>query len=215
MPPIIKGEPSSEPPDLNPIESWLNPTASWWLNPTASWYLGYMRLRFEEIARRCGPKTATWIFQKCIRDAEEQQNEAAARTREKAAQRGRELPKWPTAEQIAAANRKQISIWWARLPNRKFNAREKRLSDLLLQRLIEVRGYAEDFKPKQLPPIKKPGSISRNAPSRKLPALFGPTIRKARSRLRRQTEAESLPRPSLPKLSFRFTGTMLRMSSPS
>ena len=174
MPPIIKGEPSSEPPDLNPIESWLNPTASWWLNPTASWYLGYMRLRFEEIARRCGPKTATWIFQKCIRDAEEQQSQAAARTREKAAQRGRELPKWPTAEQIAAADRKQISIWWARLPNRKFNAREKRLSDLLLQRLIEVRGYAEDFKPKQLPPIKKPGSISRNAPSRKLPALFGP-----------------------------------------
>ena len=62
VPPIIKGEPSSEPPVLNPIESWLNPTASWWLNPTASWYLGDVRLRFEEIARRCGPSMATWIF---------------------------------------------------------------------------------------------------------------------------------------------------------
>jgi hypothetical protein len=172
VPPIIKGEPSSEPPDLNPTMSWLNSTASWWLNPTASWYLGDMRLRFEEIARRCGPSTAIWIFQKCIRDAEEQQSSQAAAIREKAAQRTRELTKWPTAEQIAAANRKQISIWWARLPDRKFNAREKRLYDLLLQRLIEVDGYPEDFKPNQLPPIKKPGSVKRNAPSSVLPALF-------------------------------------------
>jgi hypothetical protein len=142
------------------------------LNPTASWYLGYARFLLEKIAQRCGPQTAKWIFQKCIQGAEEQQSQAAAIPRAKAARRARELTKWPTAEQIAAADRKQISTWWARLPDRKLNAREKRLCDLLWGRYFEFGGYTEDFKPNQLPPIKKPGSVKRNAPNRRLPALF-------------------------------------------
>jgi hypothetical protein len=158
VPPIIKGEPFSEPPSLN---------------PTASWYSGDAWILFEEIARRCGPRTAKWIFQHCIRIAEEQQSsQAAAITRAKAARRARELTKLPTAEQIAAADRKQISNWWARLPDRKYNAREKRLYDLLRRRYVEVGGYGKDFKPNQLPPIKKLGSVKRNAPNRVLPALF-------------------------------------------
>jgi len=157
VPPIIRGEPCSEPPDLN---------------PTASWYSGDAWLLFGEIARRCGLLTAKWIFQNCIRVAEEQERQTAATTKAKAAQRTRELTKLPTAEQIAAADRKQISKWWARLPDRKFNAREKRLYDLLLRRYVEVGGYDKDFKPNQLPPIKKVGSVKHNAPNRDLVALF-------------------------------------------
>jgi hypothetical protein len=156
VPPEIDGEPPCEPPHLN---------------TTASHYLGDAWLLFAEVASRCGVATARFIFQKCISEAEKQEDRALGIQKKKAAQKARSLTTLPTAEQIAAADRKQISNWWARLPDRKITEREKPLYALLLKRYIEFGGYTKDFNP-NLPPLKKHGAVTRHAPNRELPALF-------------------------------------------
>jgi hypothetical protein len=155
--PKISGEPPSEPP---------------YLNTTANHYLGDASFLFGEISTRCGEATAEFIFQKCVSEAVKERHRVVGVQRAKAAQRARSLATLPTAEQIAAADRRQISIWWARLPDRKVAAQERPLYDLLRKRYIEFGGYAQDFNPNNLPPIKKPGSVKRRAPNRDLPVLF-------------------------------------------
>jgi hypothetical protein len=156
VPPVIDGEPPSDPPGLN---------------PTASWYSGDAWLLFAEIVGRCDLPTAKFIFQKCILVAEEQESRAATVTREKAARLARALPKLPTLEQITLADRQQVSRWWARLPDRRFNAQEKRVIAALTLRYQQLGGYPRGFN-ENLPPIKKRGSIKRAAPNADLPALF-------------------------------------------
>ncbi len=83
------------------------------------------------------------------------------------------MPKLPTAEQISQADRRQICIWWYRLPARKFKAVEQEIVALLWQRYVDVGGYPANFSPeKEIPPIKKRGSTMRNSPNAKLPKLF-------------------------------------------
>jgi hypothetical protein len=158
VPPEIKDEPRSEPP---------------YLNPTAHWYTQDAWNLFHEIAQRCELPTAKFIFQKCISVAEEQENQAAKIAKEKATRRTRASIKLPTAEQIAAADRKRICNWWAQLrrTDQKFNAQEKRVIDLLWRRYVDVDGYPEGFN-ENLRPTKKRGSVKRKAPNRELPALF-------------------------------------------
>jgi hypothetical protein len=177
VPPIIEGEPRSE---------------ARYLNATAHWYSGDAWFLFEEIIQRCGLPTAKFIFQKCVSVAEEQENQAAAVAKARVAQCARELIRFPTAEEIAAADRGQISRWWARLPDRKYDAQETRLYDLLRQRYVELGGYTKDFKPNQLPPIKKHGSVKRNAPNRDLPALFDSMKAKSGGKLTQIEFAEFL-----------------------
>jgi hypothetical protein len=153
----IKDEPLSDPP---------------YLNPTASWYSGDAWSLFCEIYQRCGLSTAKFIFQECISVADKQEGQAAAIDKAKSAQRMRELTKLPTPEEIVVADRKKICNWWARLPIRKLTAEEKRIVAILCRRYIEVGGYPKDFDPAKLPPIKKRGSVNRNAINAALPKLF-------------------------------------------
>ena len=110
VPPLIRNEPPSSLP---------------YLNSTAHWYLADAWDLFYEICGRCDVPTAKHIFQKCISVVDEQEIQAAAIDKARAAQRTRELNKLPTEEAIAAADRKTICNWWARLPGRKFSAKEK------------------------------------------------------------------------------------------
>ena len=157
VPPLIRNEPPSSLP---------------YLNSTAHWYLADAWDLFYEICGRCDVPTAKHIFQKCISVADEQEIQAAAIDKARAAQRTRELNKLPTEEAIAAADRKTICNWWARLPGRKFSAKEKTIVAALSRRYVEVGGYPHDFDPARLPPIKKRGSVKRNAINAGLPKLF-------------------------------------------
>jgi hypothetical protein len=156
LPPEFPGEPPSEPPSLNPTANWYSQDA---------WNL------FAEIAQRCGLPTAKYLFQSCITEADNQERAIVGRDRAKAAQRARELTKLPTAEQVASADRQKICNWYARLPSRKFRARERPIVDAIFKRYIAFGGYPVDFK-ENLPPIKKRGAVKRNAANAELMALF-------------------------------------------
>ena len=158
VPPKVKDEPASEPP---------------YLNPTANWYSGDAWFLFVEIAQRCGLPTAKFIFQKCVEVADEQENQAKAIQKAKAVRRDRAPIKLPTMEQIRAADRQQVSIWWARLrgTDQKFGNRDKPIIAALAERYKALDGYTRDFN-ENLPPIKKRGSKMRNSPNAELPRLF-------------------------------------------
>lgn len=155
--PTFPGEPPSEPP---------------YLNPSAHWYLGDASFLFQEIVERCGIATAKFLFQECIRVAEEQEQQAAAITKADAAQQARALAKLPTLPQIATADREQICRWWARLPTRMLTENEKEIVGALAQRYVDVRGYPKGFDPTRLPPIKKKGAKARKPRGAELPAMF-------------------------------------------
>src|SRR6478672_12940653 len=167
VPPKIRGEPPSKPPALN---------------TTASHYLADAWSLFAEIYARCGTGTAKFIFQRYISEVEKQENHDQEIAEKKAKRKARSLTTLPTVEQIAAANRKRICMWWVRLPDH-IPAREKPRYDLLLKRYIEFGGYPEGFDQNpNLPPLKKRGSVNRHSPNRDLPALFERGMRGGKTR---------------------------------
>jgi hypothetical protein len=154
-PPNIPNEPPSDPP---------------YLNPTANWFSGDAWFLFQEIVQRCGLPTAKFIFQKCINVADEKEDQARALEKAKAARRDRAPIKLPTIEQIDAADRHQISVWWARLrgTDQDFSADQERKIQHLAGRYREVDGYTKDFDETKLPPIPK----ERNQADAALLAMF-------------------------------------------
>jgi hypothetical protein len=159
VPSIIEGEPPSEPP---------------YLNPTASWYVGDARYLFAIMIEKCGYPTAKFIFEKCIKEGAEIEAANAKRSAN-AQQRPDAAPmKIPTIQEIDAADRNRICMWYARLltTDQRFSNREKEAVDRLAKRYIEFGGFPAGFKPK-LPPIKKKGATRKVRPAAaELPALF-------------------------------------------
>ena len=86
---------------------------------------------FTRITERHGLGTAKLLFERCIKLAnepsteEEQEQRAAEKAKAKAAQRVRAMTNLPTVEKVAVADRRQLCIWWYRLPARKFSTRER------------------------------------------------------------------------------------------
>jgi hypothetical protein len=156
-PPEIPDEPPSEPP-------YLNSTANWYLQP--AWDL------FAEIYQRCGAATAKFIFNRCIEEAEKQEREEGTKISATLSRRARELTELPTLDEVRAADRRQIVRWYAFWPDRKYKGKEKKITQLLQQRYVELGGHPEGFDPLKLPPIKRRGSVKHNAPNAELRALF-------------------------------------------
>jgi hypothetical protein len=157
---------------------------------------------FDRIAERHGLDTAKLLFELCIRLArepsieEQQEARAAALAKTKPARRSHELTKWPTMEEVVAADRKKICNLWARLPDRKYSAQEKRIYNLLLQRYVEER----------LTPIKKRGSITRNSPNAKLPAVFDRAFSELVAKLGRKPKQDEVAEAIMSKHGNRYGG---------
>jgi len=81
--------------------------------------------------------------------------------------------KLPTIEQINAADRHQICVWWARLrgTDQDFSVDEKQIIGHLAGRYVEVGGYTKDFDETKLPPIPQ----KRNHDDAILVAMFDRT----------------------------------------
>jgi len=168
------------------------------------------RALFDRIAERYGLDTAKLLFERCIKSAkepsieEEQKQLVAKKAKEKAAQQVRAMTELPTADRIAAADRRQICIWWYRLPARKFTAAEQTIVDLLWRHYVEVGGYPEGFKPERLPPPKKRGSITHNSPNAKLPAQFDREFSELAAKLGRKPKQEEVAEAIISKHGTRY-----------
>jgi hypothetical protein len=160
------------------------------LDPTASWYAGDAWYLFASMIESCGYPTAKFIFEKCIKEGAEieaKKEKRAATVQRRATAAPIELP---TIEEIDAADRHQISVWWKQLSDtdQDFSADEKLVIHHLAGRYKEFGGYTADFNPHR-PPIKRKGARARSAVNAKLPAMFA--AEKARnSRLGRERIAE-------------------------
>jgi hypothetical protein len=160
-PPNFPNEPPSEPP---------------YLNPTASWYAGDAWYLFAIVIAKCGYPTAKFIFEKCIKEGAE--IEAAKEKRTAAAQRRATAApmKIPTIKEIDSADRERVCIWYTRWleTEQHLSAQEQKAVAHLTKRYIQFGGFPADFVPR-LPPIKRKGARTRNAPGAELPAMFDKT----------------------------------------
>jgi hypothetical protein len=129
--------------------------------------LSHARNLFKKISRECDVTTARLIFQLCAQEAVE----AVA---EKKNQPQRQPMKLPTIARIDDADHAQICTWWerSRYTDQKFSKSEKQVIGRLAKRYVELGGYPAGYTEGKLPPIKKKGSIKRDAPTADLPALF-------------------------------------------
>jgi hypothetical protein len=160
-PPDFPNEPPSEPP---------------YLNRTASWYAGDAWYLFASIMGKCGFETAKFIFEKCIKEGAEIEAANAKRSANAQQRAGAAPMKIPTVQEIDAADRERICMWYARLltTDQHFSNREREAVDRLTKRYIEFGGFPAGFKPR-LPPIKKKGAVKRDAANAALPAMFDAT----------------------------------------
>jgi hypothetical protein len=179
-PPKFPDEPPSEPP---------------YLNATASWHLGDAWFLFSNIIENCGYPTAKFIFEKCIKDADELEALHEKVKSERTAHALAPAVELPPIAEIDAMNREQICRWYARF-SKTDQAYDER-SHRLLNRYLSFEGQPKDFK-SNVTPIKRKGANTHKPPGAELPALFA--AEKARNtRLGNEQIAEIILKKHGPK----------------